>query len=726
MLKQLLIPIAVLALLGEANAGNNPIRKARLDTRQKKYSLAENQLRIARAEAAAKTSVTGRKVTWPATTSKRGGGNNSVQAMSLVYQDLGQSVNPYTSISGGRNYVSVIPQLNTVGLIRRGGPNDFGGVTNKPGNKLFYDINFKGGSEGNWRISRGMLFDNEVYNETATTPFAARYPQGLLFNPPGNTDTSEIIVMATTRALSSSNDDWGGYGRGWRKAGPNSTLKQTLGQSGDVLHFRIESMISTSQGSVFTIEPEEQVAGNDVIFTDRILINRYKYNTTTLTFDSTTAILPFQNDGGDSASAVGNTGVAFGPDGLHGYAVITGYNKNFSRPFGNIPYFSRTSDGGETWTDFKPIDINKSSYEEGYTSPCKDKFRDSLFVGNYVVFTDTTIVQADSSTQPGAFAVDYTFMDFDVAVDKDNQAHIFGIICVGGFGDTLGLTGPGFFRPQNGSWNIHISIPTNEDVGRGTVIGRNQTVQGCWGDCGGVATEDLQELNRPQISQSADASTFALVWFDTDLDAHPQLTDDNNSNPDMWMRVVRVGADGSIFVNGENRNISKNSEKDGQFTQGSVSPVMLNTANGYEVPVTLTVLSDYVMPPGAAEWPVTHSYVSGITISPSPDSVSNPLPICILTKTNDLLSSNRSGTIGISLMPNPASSNFTAHLTGLKNGNMEIRITNLLGQVIETRTVSVGSENLNIPFNLRKAPKGIYLVNFRNGNRSTTQRIVVE
>jgi len=722
MIKNLLTIVMVLAALGDVLAGNNPKKRARLDVRQQKFSRAEQQLQQARAEAQL---VTGTKPTPFKHPSKRNGGGNSVQASTLTFLDLGQSVNAFTSIGGGRNYLSVVPELNAVALFRRGGPTDPGGTTNTPGNKLYMDLNTKGGTDGFWQVSRKQLYNNELYDVT-TNSNGARYPQGLLFNPPGNSDTAQAFGMAITRVLDGTNDAWGGYGRGWAKLLQGSQTKQTLASSGDVFHFRNESMVSTSLGSVFTIEPEEVIAGGAVSFTNRVMVNRFKYNSTTQSFDSTTVYLPFSNDGADSASDVGNTAIAFAPDGLHGYAVVAGYNKNFSRPFGNIPYFSRTTDGGDSWTDLKPIDYNKSTYEKGNSSPDKDQFRDSLFVGNYVIFTDTSIVRADSSTQVGAHPVDYTMMDFDLAVDKNNQAHIFGMLCVGGFGDTLELTGTGFFRPQNGSWNVHISIKANDDIGRATVISANQAVQGCFGDCA-VTGENFRELNRPQIAHSADGSVLAFCWSDTDLEAYPQTTDDNNGNPDLWMRVMKAGPNGELSMNSQNRNLTKGSDRDGLATQASIAPVLLNSATGFEVAATMTIVPDYVSPMAAL--PVQHLFVRGISVpsASAVDTFTVPVsPALIILKNNEVLSANTATQPSLELLPNPAGTVFSAHLTNLKQGPVEIRITNLLGQVVETRSISSESNQLNVPFNLRKAPKGIYLISVRNSGQTTTSRIILE
>jgi hypothetical protein len=98
----------------------------------------------------------------------------------------------------------------------------------------------------------------------------------------------------------------------------------------------------------------------------------------------------------------------------------------------------------------------------------------------------------------------------------------------------------------------------------------------------------------------------------------------------------------------------------------------------------------------------------------------------IILKNNETVSANGVFHVGLDLFPNPAGSVFSAHLTNLKQGNVEIRIANLLGQVVETRSFSSESASMNVPFNLRKANKGIYLISVRNGGQTTTSRIILE
>jgi hypothetical protein len=649
---------------------------------------------------------------------------------SITVQDLGSSVNPFTSIGDGRKYLSVNPDLNTVALFRRGGPTDFGGTTNKPGDKLFLDLNTKGGAPNAWQIPKALMFNNEAFPFNGSIVNAPRYPQGLLFNPtPSNTDTNQLIPMVITRVLDGSNQDWGGYGKGLRKLAAGSPLLQTLQSSGDVLHFRIESMISTPL-AVFTIEPEEAISGTGtattVAFTDKIIITRLKYNTITAAFDSTSTYLNLPNEEGDSATRIGNTSIAFGPDGLHGFAVITAYEKNSTRNFGLIPHVARTTDGGDTWSGLIPINFNKTNLDHGLIFAEKDALRDSLFIGNYVRFPDdTTIVRADSATQEFAHPVDYTMLTMDLSVDRNNTAHIFGTLYVAGFGDTLLMEGPTFFRPRNGGWNVDIMVRQNEDFGRGILISRNQTVQSCFGDCD-VDANSFIELNRPQISRSKDGSMLALFHNETDLEAHPQFNEFTNSNPDLRVRYLRVESNGEVFLSEKTRNLTRNSDKDGLSICPVVAPLLLNSdSGGYEAATTMVLLSEFDTDPGV--WPVTHNYISGIRIPAAIQVDSTPLittPQLIL-RIRDKHSVLEKGAMqpSVQAYPNPAGNQVTLRFDNLQPGNTIVNIRNLNGQTVETLEFMASESTIYLPLKLIRMPKGLYLIEARNGNQRTTMKL---
>jgi len=665
---------------------------------------------------------------------KRGGGANSVQSTSVVISDLGTSINPFTVVTAGRNCVSVVPELNTVAYFRRAGDSDPGGATGRPGNKLVYDLNTRGGDEGFWQLSKGPLFSDDLFidapnYDAALTNYAPRYPQGAIWNPVGNTDTLNAFAFGVAAVLDGSNASatasWGGMGRGWQKLTGNGPATVNLWSSPDPLHYISEGMEVSKTGSIFTVNPERDASGTPITFTDKVTIYRYNYNTSTGNFDSTITYVPFSNEGGEYATTVASSQIAFGQDGLTGFLAIAAANNEFDSIATYLPYIAKTTDGGNTWSDFKLIQINKKRDE--MPSPEKDQFRDSLLVGSWVNFGETGITRT-TYDDPKRQAVHYLVNDMELTVDKNNYAHIFASLVVSGFGDTLRAEFPTgvTYYPGYGSFNVDLCINNLDSSARGIFINRNVTLNGCWGDCAG--TENIKEANRPQISRSADGSVIVFSWFDTDTTAHPQLDpDNNNSNPDLWIRSLRVGNPGQYFLNSKPLNITKGSEKDGLAILGNAAPTLLNNSQGYGLASVIVALSDFIGPT-TSPWAVQHLYVGGVTIPSAVDSfpivaegggrlISNASPKVV---SNDLFKMN------LSLAPNPSQGFMTAHLNVKKAGSADIRLVNSIGQTIVNYTMDLPEGAVNVPFNFRKLSKGVYTLQIRTGNQIGSKRLVKE
>ncbi len=559
--------------------------------------------------------------------SNRGGASVHSTTAVTTFSDLGQSRNPFTILGAGRNVISVVPSLNTVAFFRRGGIDDAGGLSGNAGNKVFYDLNTKGGADGQWQISRGPVFDDDAYINDPThisqggpNIFGSRYPQGALYNPAGNSDTANVVAIGNTRVLDGTNDAWGGLGIGWQKLAAGSAAKQFLESSADPLHFRQESMEVTTN-AVFVTEPIEDLSSGSVAFTDKIAVYKFTYNSFTNDIEKTNIFIPFSNEGGDYATSISNTAIAFGPDGQVGFLVVSAANNEFDSIATYIPYMSKTTDGGQTWSDLVPVKINKKKSDGPNTG--LDSFRDKM-LSNLVYFDANgnliPATYADAATKSVHY-VDYLVNDLDLVVDKNNYAHLFASITVSGFGDTLNATFPGgiTYYPGYRSWNMHMFFNDPQGLIKGELINQNVGLNGCWGDCAG--SDNFSDANRPQLSRSQDGSIIGFAWYDTDTTSHPQLTDDNNSNPDLWLQRVRVGTAGQFFYGPQTRNITKNSDNDGLAALGNVAPRLLNGANGnYQLASTIATFADYDPAATIAGMLTQHLYVGNVNIPVAVDS----------------------------------------------------------------------------------------------------------
>jgi hypothetical protein len=728
MKKLLFTGIVASLFFGESQAANEGKKSFRIMPEKRLQTKAELQKLYAEKEA----KLVGRNVVEkPATFSNKrsGNGGNQVQTNALSFSDLGQSINPFTSVTAGRNYVAADAALNTVALIRRGGPTDvLPTPLTAPGNKLFVDVSTRGGSEGSWRLGRGgVLFNNQLY-DISVNNHGPRYPQGMIYrNPSAPTDTNQAFAFALTRVLDGTNDAWGGLGTAYRKLAPGSATTQNLWSSMvdpvPVFHFRQYGLDQTSNGAIFTIEQEEDLSSGEVVFTDKIMIYKYTYNSTSMKFDSTVTFLQFVNSGQTPATAVGDAQIAFGPDGQVGYVAIAAFNPDFNPAYAYTTYLAKTMDGGNTWSNLQLVNLNRTPAELEVSTPAKNAFRQAM-LGDYVQFTDTTLNSTDTNAGPGIHPVDYTIMDMDLTVDANNYAHIFGTVCVAGFGDTLQVTGPGYYRPGYGSWNIHLTVPPNSiDSTRALVVNQNVTLQGCWGDCD--TDENINEFNRPHISRSENGNVIVMSWYDTDTSAHPQTRAENNSNPDLWYRAIRVTGPGTYNITSQSRNLTKGSDYDGLAILGSVAPRMLNTANGHALASTIALLSDFDATNGTALWPITHLYAGGANIPSAVDSF--PLPYNLVGKGNLLLDNDKLiAKNTFSIYPNPGKGMITARFALDKSGLTQIRVFNHMGQLVENSSKNLSAGNLNMALDLRHLKSGIYFLNIQQGKTSMTQRFVVE
>jgi hypothetical protein len=74
----------------------------------------------------------------------------------------------------------------------------------------------------------------------------------------------------------------------------------------------------------------------------------------------------------------------------------------------------------------------------------------------------------------------------------------------------------------------------------------------------------------------------------------------------------------------------------------------------------------------------------------------------------------------INIYPNPSNGEFTVY--GLPAGGGELKITNVLGEIVFRKTVNNKKENID----LTEAPSGIYFLNVKTGNGNVIKKIVKE
>jgi hypothetical protein len=97
-------------------------------------------------------------------------------------------------------------------------------------------------------------------------------------------------------------------------------------------------------------------------------------------------------------------------------------------------------------------------------------------------------------------------------------------------------------------------------------------------------------------------------------------------------------------------------------------------------------------------------------------------PANLLSRNNNL---PKSGVLGLSLYPNPASSNVNLQVSAPQTAYYDVHFYDILGKVVISQKLSLtqGSNQVNIPTN--SLAKGFYTVRVFNGKESVTQKLSI-
>lgn len=105
---------------------------------------------------------------------------------------LGGSANAYSMQSVPRSQLWYNKSLNLLTFVHR--------ATTPSANYLKYDFSTNGGKT--WSVDQGPVY---------VAGDGARYPQALIYNPPGNTNPANAYINYFTTTLDNSNSTWGGF-----------------------------------------------------------------------------------------------------------------------------------------------------------------------------------------------------------------------------------------------------------------------------------------------------------------------------------------------------------------------------------------------------------------------------------------------------------------------------------------------------------------------------------
>lgn len=589
--------------------------------------------------------------------------------------DLGNSANAYGLYNGGRTALWADPNLNTVAFFHR--------MLIPPGSGyLAYDVSKDGGNTWTNNI--------QLYNPTIAPGANARYPQGVIYNPAGNTNPDNAYACTFGPILDGSNagaGSWGGYGSASIKLDGTGLNQISWPSKPPFRHNVPDAMtINPVTGDIFILDPA-LLDGIPKQYLDTIVITRGIFNEglNAYEYEQTAFYAPVVAYG----VGIADLKIAFAPDGMTGYIVTL--SDNGLEPYGAnkayYPILYKTTDGGVTW-DQNPIVVPISGPDglEG-------------IVNNF--FTDQDLIDFFGELVPRDEIVYTTAFFVDLVVDYRGNPILNTVIGISGVHGSNGtaysiIPASGFI----GSFNIFST--DGGDTWYAQKVGKNLLAfRGEWD--GGDFVED----NRSQLSITKDGTKAFFSWLDTDFEGA-----EGNDQPDIF--VVGWDIVNNLYTDADQStpemeayNVTFLSDAWLEAFQGTASYYVFENNGEYTIPFVYQKFQN-----NDPTIPVQYKYIKDFTISEF---------VWVGTKNVD------APVAGVSQnFPNPFSDVTEVNVTLTKSAKVSVEVFNILGQKVSeipTRTLGAGTHMFQIKANNLKP--GIYTYSvIANGERTTRKMIV--
>ncbi len=592
----------------------------------------------------------------------------------------------------------------------------------------------------------------------------ARYPQGGIYNPVGNTNLSSAYFVATGPITAS------GASTGWIgnfmaskkmdvKGGPgfNNMASATpsaqqffsnaspLPTNGfNKVDFIRNDFASPDDGNVWALGSIMNINGTGLVGQNfrgaRILKGTFTSGVFVWSGDSIQPPIHV----GDATKAVPAAAqnapylfaarMAWSESGAIGYVYFLGTRAGSTgRNIGLQPMVYRTIDHGLNWHAIDGINFNDTAY---YNKP----------VLNHIPGTSRDSLYKIPTFDDGGNAV-----GIDAVVDYNGDLHISGTILgnVASHPDTLleqvhtfslssdNETGYSFGHTPGARPYVYdfVCHPASKTATTATATWSVHVIDSMWTEAPGTAstqkgfTENPWDLNegakseispRLQMSRTPNGKYIVYTWTESDT----IFTDGAkkcNHLPDIKARLMDVA--NGYTVNPQEINVTNFDD---------VNPLVKTNAHKHYTSPKCKLVAEYLVNPSLG--------VSGADVL-VPMTVSNSSPLSQLAPNTHYYSSARLTftftTVGVTennfasvknsiLFPNPAKNNATLTIDLKNSSKVEVAVLNTIGQVVKSyKTEGQVGEN-NISVDLKGLSAGIYLVNVTSGNSTSTKKLIVE
>lgn len=576
---------------------------------------------------------------------------------------------------------------------------------------------------GHWSTNLGSTWDATCLWTNATN--LARYPQGAIYNPLGNTNINNAYFVANG-PFTSSAGGWGGATNGhWYASKQITTPGNTTSGTDQQSSFYTGGFLKShymSRNSFFAIEGGiTRALGNivnDPAGTTNAafglrghLMSKGQFNAGAFVW-SVDSFIPPVNSRTDGSKLIGTTTPiqAWNEAGTIGYVVTMGSRLGASTAMaGYQPIVWKTTNSGASWS----------------LLPAND-FADAVnFAGVYdrldPITTNTAVISCNFQGTEG----------WDAAVDVNGQLHIAAMT----YGhtkshvDSLGYryvfgteqysyreNGPfgypiiyDFYTKSTGGWDYHM-VDSMGTEGPGTASGDPGYTTNPWFSSATAGTKYSSDA-RIQMSRSSDGSKLFYSWTESDSTVVGLKW---NIYPNICMKGFDITAN---KVSGRLVVSSGVTNADQQAYWHYMSPRSAASGTCQTMPFTIAYNAS-----NDGDSPVNTYYLSGVQLCNS-DYLYNPLSP---KGTGAGISSNSAVNYEVANFPNPAK-DMTTIMVGLKDASyFEVAIYNSIGQLMNTYKLNgqVGTNEINV--DLSNFSSGVYFYNVKVGSSVVTKKLIVQ
>lgn len=592
----------------------------------------------------------------------------------------------------------------------------------------------------------------------------ARYPNGGIYNPTGNLNPANAHVIGTgpvTGAASQWIGNWFASKQIDSLHGPNftGTVATTAGANsgvgnmqfiansspftglGSKIDFARLAFSSTDDGKVRTLGTILNNA-NDVstnaayghrgakIVTGTYNASIHGFNWSSGANDS--IIWPAHVHTTDNYKVLyGDPYMCWNESGTVGYIFQLGArNGATGANVGLQPIIYKTTNSGASWQGPYGIDFNNSNMFEvkrhllatdnGLGADTIPWFNngedfDGIVDMNGKLHIFATVMQHAKSHQDSLFYV-YPFVN-----SVDNETYSYGHV-------------PGMrpylydFVGDGTTWNV-ITVDSMSSEAPGWSSSSDDGFGYNPWDIDATSSQKIQISSRLQMSRDKTGEHIIYTWTESDTTTTTGQVKWNIS-PDIKARMLTVGAS-TMTLHPTEINITDPSSGTPNFNVRGfafnhyVSPKCALSSNsgpnGVAVVVPMTVSNNSSL---HQLEPINHYYSSVVL---NFDNIAGPITPPLAPDYKVGIHENALTSAKASVVyPNPAKGNATLAIDLKDNAKVSVSVMNMVGQEVKNTQAAaqVGSNNINIDLN--GLSKGIYMVNVKVGNATSTKKLIVE